>query len=384
MTGLEASHPLAGCRRLIGVGFRRWKAANLKPMFAPLPQGVVFVPNAAAAARLEPEPQDALTFWGSNPPPGVAELARQSGAKLLRMEDGFLRSVGLGSDLIPPYSLVLDARGIYFDATRPSELEVLCNTAVFTDEELAQARAAREFIVTHELSKYNVEPRQAAPWRERAAGRQVVFVPGQVEDDASIACGCSQVKTNFGLLQAVRATRPEAFIVYKEHPDVTSRNRTGRVAGQQARALADHVETSLSAVSCISACDEVHTMTSLTGFDALLRGKTVVTYGMPFYAGWGLTQDMHDVPGEGGSDSAKARRQRRLTLDELTAAALLRYPVYWDWDARRYTSCDVVLRQLLARRNALEAAGELQRLHTGWLRRQFRKLAVLVRNARGG
>ena len=35
--------------------------------------------------------------------------------------------------------------------------------------------------------------------------------------------------------------------------------------------------------------DEVHTLTSLTGFEALLRGIEVHAYGGPFYAGWGLT-----------------------------------------------------------------------------------------------
>jgi capsular polysaccharide export protein len=59
-------------------------------------------------------------------------------------------------------------------------------------------------------------------------------------------------------------------------------------------------------------------LTSLIGFEALLRGTQVVCWGQPFYAGWGLTQDRHP----------HARRTRRLALDELVAGALLRYPVY--------------------------------------------------------
>ena len=146
----------------------------------------------------------------------------------------------------------------------------------------------------------------------------------------------------------------------------------GRLAMSQAYAFADHVETRLSVVSVVEACDEVHTMTSLSGFDGLLRGKRVVTYGEPFYAGWGLTEDR----AQGGM--ALARRQRRLTLDELAAGVLLRYPVYWDWDLKGYTTCEGVLQRLVATRNRLEIQGRLEKLRVGFLRRQWRKFGVLV------
>lgn len=362
-----ASQPASG--RLICVGFRRWKAANLKPMLSLEPQRVSFVPSAAAAQALQPGPGDALLFWGATAPAGLADLALRCGARAIRLEDGFVRSVGLGSDLIRPLSLVLDGRGIYFDPSQPSELEDLLNSASFTDSELDRARAVRAYIVANGITKYNLEPRAAAAWP--SAGRRVLLVPGQVEDDASIRLGCTDVRTNLGLLQAARRAAPDAWIVYKPHPDVTSGNRLGKLGLAQARRIADHIETHLSVVSCIDACDEVHTMTSLTGFDALLRGKKVVTYGQPFYAGWGLTQDTV----RGGM--AWSRRTRRLTLDQLVAAALLRYPVYWDWDLKGYTTCEAVLHRVVERRLALEAAGGLEKLRTGFLRRQWRKVQVL-------
>jgi capsular polysaccharide export protein len=357
--------------RLLCVGFRRWKAANIKPMLSLRPERVHFVPNSTAAAQQEPSPADALVFWGRTAPPGLAELARQSGARLLRMEDGFVRSVGLGSDLIRPLSLVLDQSGIYFDPTQPSDLEHMLNTAAFSDEELAQARAVRLFMVQHGITKYNLEPRDRANWP--TGGKPVVLVPGQVEDDASIRYGCTDVKTNLGLLQAARRAHPDAFIVYKPHPDVMSGNRAGKLAVAQAQVLADHVEARLSVVSCIDACDVVHTMTSLTGFDALLRGKRVVVYGQPFYAGWGLTEDVIK------DGAAFARRQRRLTLDQLVAGTLLRYPLYWDWDLKGYTTCEAVLHRIVETRNTLETSGGLEKLRMGFMRRQLRKLGILAR-----
>lgn len=369
-------------KRMICVGFRRWKAANIKPLLALDARQAVFVSDVEKAQALGVASGDCLVYWGREAPAGLLALAERSGAGTLRMEDGFVRSVGLGSDLIRPLSLVLDARGIYFDPTQPSDLELLLGSAQFSDEELQRARDVRAFIVEHGITKYNLEPREAVAWP--TGGKQVVLVPGQVEDDASIRYGCTHVKTNLGLLQAARCAHPEAFIVYKPHPDVMSGNRAGKLVLAQALGLADHVETRLSVVSCIEACQVVHTMTSLTGFDALLRGKQVVVYGQPFYAGWGLTDD---VLGAGALVSpvepavAFMRRQRRLTLDELVAGTLLRYPIYWDWDLKGYTSCEAVLHRVLETRNKLELEGGLEKLRVGWARRQWRKLSILARTA---
>ncbi|MGV3570687.1 MAG: capsular polysaccharide biosynthesis protein [Ramlibacter sp.] len=362
--------------RLIGVGFRRWKAANLQPMLALDGSRVTFVASTAEAQRLQPRRGDSLFHWGATPPAGLAELAEASGAAQVRMEDGYVRSVGLGSDLIRPHSLVLDTRGIYFDPSRPSDLEHLLKTAVFTPDELHRAREARAFIVANGVTKYNLEPRARAAWPSQ--GRRVLLVPGQVEDDASIRLGCTDVRTNLGLLQAARRACPDAYIVYKPHPDVMSGNRVGQLGLAAVGRLADHIEANLSVVSCIDACDEVHTMTSLTGFDALLRGKVVVVYGQPFYAGWGLTRDVV-VTGV-----ALARRGRKLTLDELVAGALLRYPFYWDWELNGYATCESVLRRIVERRQALEAKGGLEGLRSGFFRRQWRKARVLALAWTGG
>jgi capsular polysaccharide export protein len=360
-----------GLGRMVCVGFRRWKEVNIKPLLSLDQKRVVFVPSVQEAQALGIEPGDSLVYWGREAPAGLLALAAQHSVCVLRMEDGFVRSVGLGSDLIRPLSLVLDASGIYFDPTQPSDLEHIFGTAQFAEEELLRARQVREFIVEHGITKYNLEPREAAMWT--SGGRQVVLVPGQVEDDASIRYGCTDVKTNLGLLQAARRAHPDAFVVYKPHPDVMSGNRAGKLALAQAREFADHVETRLSVVSCIAVCDVVHTMTSLTGFDALLRGKRVVVYGQPFYAGWGLTEDVLQA------GAAFTRRQRRLSMDELVAGTLLRYPIYWDWELKGYTTCEAVLHRLVESRSNLEASDGLEKLRAGFVRRQWRKVGILAR-----
>jgi capsular polysaccharide export protein len=356
-------------RRVVVVGLRRWKAANLKPMLGLHTHLVCFSSGLLGVLNNGLQPGETVICWGSKPPAALAEHVHSCSAHLLHVEDGFVRSVGLGSDLIRPQSIVLDERGIYFDATRPSDLEHLLLTRAFTAQDLTRAQTVRAFMLKHAITKYNLEPHVTVAWQSQ--GRQVVLVPGQVETDASIKLGCTSVRTNLNLLHAVREARPHAFIVYKPHPDVLSGNRKGHIALDAARQYADHVEAGVSVVSCIDACDEVHTMTSLTGFDALLRGKKVVTYGQPFYAGWGLTEDRAE------NATAFERRQRRLTLDELVAGALLHYPIYWDWDLKGYTTCEAVLHRIVEQRAALEANGGLHKLRVGFVRRQLRKAKVL-------
>jgi capsular polysaccharide export protein len=84
---------------------------------------------------------------------------------------------------------------------------------------------------------------------------------------------------------------------------------------------ADEIVGEVPIASLIEMVDEVHVNTSLAGFEALMRLKPVTTYGVPFYAGWGLTRDRGPVP---------SRRTSVRTLDELVAAALILYPRYLD------------------------------------------------------
>lgn len=358
-------------QRVFMVGFPAWRAHNLGKLLSLHPESVRSVRDATHLPHHGCGSGDRVVWWGATPPRELVGVTQACGAQLLHVEDGFVRSVGLGSDLIRPQSLVLDERGLYFDATRASDLEHLLSHRAFTDDDLERARLVRAFIVTHGITKYNLEPREAVRWT--SAGRRIVLVPGQVEDDASIRLGCTTVRTNLALLEAARSARPDAFIVYKPHPDVLSGNRRGRIALGAVRQWADHIEAHASVVSCIDACDEVHTMTSLCGFDALLRQKRVFTYGQPFYAGWGLTDD------RAKAGSAFARRTRRLTLDELVSGALLHYPIYWDWTLNGYTTCEAVLRRIIEERTGLEANGKLQHLRSGCWRRRWRKAATLLR-----
>jgi capsular polysaccharide export protein len=126
------------------------------------------------------------------------------------------------------------------------------------------------------------------------------------------------VRTNLALLEAVRRAHPEAFLLYKPHPDVLAGLRARGRDENKALSVCDAVVTDVSVADLLPTIDQVHVMTSLTGFEALLRRKPVVCYGTPFYSGWGLTDDRATVQ----------RRGRNLSLPQLVAAALLLYPTY--------------------------------------------------------
>lgn len=351
--------------RLLVVGFRRWKVANVKPLLSLYPDRVFFVQNARQLLELNPQVSDSIVVWGNIVDENIQRMADTKGCTVLRMEDGFLRSVGLGSDFTPPNSIVLDERGLYFDPSNQSTLEYRLKTQNYGTEQCLRAEKIRKQIVSTGLSKYNTDLRECIRW-EKQDKQPVVLVVGQVEDDASIRFGCTEVKTNLALLRCARAENPTALVVYKPHPDVQSRNRRGAVTLEKVQQYADYIETTHSMVSCIEACDVLYTMTSLSGFDALLRGKAVVVYGRPFYAGWGLTQDKSDFS-----------RGKQLSLDALVYATLVDYPLYWDWALKGYTNCEGNMDNLLRQRQQIND-GQAVTTVTDW-QRQWRKLKILWR-----
>ena len=316
------------------LGFSSWKRGFIGDFLGPAAdidyQGLATDQQAEAGSMSVSRPGLRTIVWASQ------IQGQQLPQPLWRMEDGFLRSVGLGIDLERPLSLVLDSRGIYYDPSTPSDLEHLLLHGEFSAGLRQRARELTRQLIEHDISKYNIskhdnskhdnskhdnskysDARSLDKALDLPTDRKCLLVIGQVESDASIRTGSQDITTNAELLTAVRQRHPDACILYKPHPDVLSGVRDGGDVSPQ------HYDRQVTGnvTALIEQVDEVHTMTSLAGFEALLRGTPVVTYGVPFYAGWGLTRDHGPVP---------ARRQRCLTLDELVAATLLIYPHYVD------------------------------------------------------
>ncbi len=342
------------------VGMSLWKRAVMKPFFNVPACRLHFVSSLKKLNKI-PLPENArLLVWGRGQD-ALLQFAKQRKLPLLRMEDGFIRSVGLGSNLVPPLSLVTDDIGIYFNAETPSRLEWILQNQHFSAADIQKASALQTALVEAAVSKYNVG---GGVLKLPDTDKKVLLVPGQVEDDASIRYGSPQICKNLDLLKAVRAANPDAYILYKPHPDVVSGNRIGGVSAADAARYADQTATEYDILTCLAQADEVHTMTSLTGFEALLRGKTVYCYGLPFYAGWGLTCDYLPIP----------RRNRKLTLQELVAGTLIYYPDYIHPETRHMIDASTAIDILKKQKQAIKNSNSLRR---SWPSKQIGKLKQL-------
>ena len=295
-------------------GVARWKRVTVDPLLWD-GTGPVRYARASQAAMLTAG--DAAIAWKSRTPAALLGALDLRGIVPGEIEDGMIRSVGLGANCVPPLSVIVDRRGIYFDPSAPSDLETILAEAEMPPVLLARAAALRTRIVAEGISKYGRALPKALPPRD---ARRRVLVTGQVEDDRSILTGGAGM-TNLALLEAARKLEPDTWIVYKPHPDVEAGHRKGRIADADALRHADAIDRAAPITALIDNVDALHVITSLAGFEALLRGKEVITHGMPFYAGWGLTRDLRPLP---------PRRGRRRTLDELVAGTLILYPRYTD------------------------------------------------------
>lgn len=344
------------------VGFRRWKRPGAAAFLSGPFSETQFMRPAQALRR--PAGPARVVAWGYRVADRRVKALEERHGAIIRIEDGFLRSPGLGSDFLPSASAVVAEGPLYFDATRRNSFEALVETATFSPGLLERAARLREAVVAAGLTKYNLGSALPEDFDRQCGGRPFHLVVGQVETDASIRLGGALIRRNGDLLRAARAAAPAAFLVYKEHPDVASGNRSGRIGTADA-ASADLVLREGDALAAIDACDALHTMTSLAGFEALLRGKPVHCYGLPFYAGWGLTQD-----------AVACARRRRLTLDALTAAALILYPRYVDPVSGLPCEAEDIVRLLASRARfaPVRSAGLWRQMRRGlaWIAAQAR------------
>jgi capsular polysaccharide export protein len=376
------------------VGFSLWKRAFVKQFVGRLAGSVVFVDNQkqvelilAQAFAKNPEQSRSVLLWGRGRAEWAKSLRCQYQHESLQvwfMEDGFLRSVGLGADLRRPSCLVIDRQGMYYDSSENSDVIDILKVIDLTAAQQSRADTLVADIRRLAITKYNVgRPQDSAALLSRlkasaqngahgdhdnSESREIIIVPGQFENDLSIACSLGEIKTNIALLARVRADYPAAFIIFKEHPDVYSGVRPGALGEPAAKQFADLYLADIDMDSLLACADRVCTLTSLTGFEALLRNKAVTVYGSPFYAGWGLTSDKLVLP-----DRLRAEG-KSLSLSELVYGAMIEYSRYVDWNTGALTGPEQTVAFLAHQREG--ASNEA--LKSGWLVRQTRKLKYFI------
>ena len=279
----------------------------------------------------------------------------------IHVEDGFIRSIGLGSNLVMPYSLVFDELGIYFNSQNKSELELLLENKKVDQYQIEKAISLQKLLIKTKLGKYNVGEKVSIKSINQKL--KIILIPGQVEDDASIIYGSPKVTTNLDLIKFVRKNNPDDYIIYKPHPDVLSGNRIGKIDTLEALKYVNEVIDFVDIIDCIEQVDEVHTMTSLAGFEALIRNKVVVCYGQPFYSGWGLTVDKYP----------NIRRTRILTLHELIYIVMYEYAIYIHPDSLNFTDPETLIHYLNNKKLSNKSS-----IKQNWIKKQFNKLKQVI------
>jgi capsular polysaccharide export protein len=352
-------NPGWGGKRVLAAGVAKWKQREVTQlMWAGTGSGIDFDKGIRFKGI------DAVAAWPARSDADLARRVADANLPFWRIEDGFIRSVGLGAACHPPFSIVLDGSGAHYDPSGPSDLETLLATAEFPPDILARADALIALIVRSGISKYEVG-NSASPLPPRT--RRRILVTGQVEDDFSVLLGGGEVRTNIELLRRARSVEPDAEIWFKPHPDVDAGHRRGAVPDPDALRYADSVVRGVPMADLLQAIDGIHVLTSLAGFEALLRGVEVTTHGMPFYAGWGLTRDLGQAP---------TRRNRGLSLNALAAAVLLLYPKYLDPVTGLPCTPEILIRRLSDQKRPQETWLTRLRHLQGRLRRISRLMST--------
>jgi len=269
---------------------------------------------------------DAVAGWGTRRSGRRAELiATLSNIPSLRLEDGFIRSLRPGRSS-ESYSLIVDDIGIYYDCTRPSALEIMLRdgTNLLSNEDTF---TARNLIVSNNLSKYNHAPLLDLS-KLRSADCRRVLVLDQTVGDSSVTMGGANKQTFQEMLSAAYRDNPTATVYVKTHPEVTAGVKRGFLSHVENDHRTVVLHQAINPLSLIKEMDRVYTVTSTMGFEALLAGKNVTCFGVPWYAGWGPTDDRQ---------SCKRRRAKR-SVDELFSAAYLNYTIYVNPEPRKLGS----------------------------------------------
>ena len=321
---------------IIAVGFSIWKEPFIRAFFK---NKIVFFANDKKKInfirRLLSNHSIIFVIWSFKDESLSLDAKLFRGFQVYRIEDGFIRSIGKGADHHHPWSLCFDKTGMYFDGSKSSDFENLCNMFHEHDHPKAmkEADANQRMILDLSINKYNIRSTvQDINLPQYCKG--AVLVLGQIEDDQSIIRNQNAISTNWKLIKRAIKDNPGKKIYFKQHPDCLGCSPRSGFVDIHANDRVVEIDHAISITDAIVAVDTVYTISSLGGFEALMHGKKVVTFGCPFYAGWGLTKDY----------VVFKRRKRTLTVRQLFCISYILYPTYFNpYDGTRLSLNDVLI-----------------------------------------
>jgi capsular polysaccharide export protein len=287
---------------------------------------------------------DLVCLWGLSSRYETSKLiteARSKNVPILFIEEGFIESiVPYNKTLVDEkfrkdHAIVIDQNGLYINARFESRLEKMINSLMINENEILRAKNVIRKIVENKISKYNHQPIIACNIGE--AGRKKVLVIDQVWGDQSIIYGMANENTFEEMLNAAIKDNPNADIIVKTHPVTNDTLRKGHYTELISSNNIYKISYDINPFCLLEYVDKVYVCTSQMGFEALLCGKEVHVFGMPFYAGWGITID-HQVC---------RRRNRKRTLEEVFYMAYILYTKYVSYKTNTVCEIEEVIDDIL-------------------------------------
>ncbi len=272
------------------------------------------------------------------------------------VEEGFLAYLRHPICGQSPLSLIIGRTGIHYDSTRPSDLQSILTQTVasWSDGMGARARRIMATIKRLRLSKYN---HQEGSLGEGPQRRYRVLLVDQSTESRALRYGGANSGIFEQMMDSACKAFPETDVVVKMHPDHDLR-RTKSILHGMIPPGVRVVPPGVNIWSVLDQVDEVYTVSSQVGFEALMAGKKVVCFGQPFYSGWGLTTDVASRRGSG----------RQLTLEQLVYGVLVKYPLYIHPERQEFCEIEEILSYLESAH--LGTLGFYERIYTVGLRRQ--------------
>ncbi|NKI58365.1 hypothetical protein HCG46_08865 [Labrenzia sp. PO1] len=317
LTKLDKSNPT------LFFGFSAWKHRFYNQVFSE--QEVLFLGDELAQDDEVIEKifstirRQKVFVWSYKDPFWLSALSARNHVTICRVEDGFLRSVGLGAEKTAPSSIVIEeGTNLYFHKERDSRLHQIIRS--LSDDELKDFHRKgielQEKIISNNLTKYNFARRSSEFHVEKGS----ILVIGQVERDESIRRGPDPYFTCEKLIEIAYRDNPGQSIHFKAHPEVLK--GFAQPFSAPFRRFPELVEFPRHAnmFDYANRYERIYTISSLAGFELLLRGASITTLGSPWYAGWGLTDDRATV--------LEARQE--ISVQVLLWAAYGAYPYYFD------------------------------------------------------
>lgn len=291
---------------------------------------------------------DIFLQWGSTTSKAKvaqADVAHALGRPVVYVEDGFIRSVALGLSGTPTLSIIMDDSALHYDATRVSRLEnLLQDGPELTREQHKRARLVIKQIVARRISKYNQAPDARLAIGE--SGRPKLLLVDQRFGDQSVVSGLASEASFDSMLFDAIHERPDHDIIIKQHPDAISGGKLSYFTPERLAKIANltprlfPVAYEINPFALLDLAEEVWVGTSGMGFEALMAGCKVRCYGVPFYSGWGLTDDRQVMQ----------RRNRTRSIEDLFYFAWIRLSRYVDPVSQNACEIEAVIEYICSER----------------------------------